>query len=50
MVVIGKSSRVQVSGPMEAYVAGFEAELKRLGFTHLEHYQMLTRWSSSSHM
>lgn len=34
MVVIGKSSRVQVSGPMEAYVAGFESELKRLGFTH----------------
>lgn len=34
MVVIGKSSRVQVTGPMEAYVADFESELSRLGFTH----------------
>lgn len=34
MVVIGNSSRVRVTGPMEAYVAGFEAELSRLGFTH----------------
>lgn len=34
MVVIGNSSRVHVTGPMEAYVAGFESELSRVGFTH----------------
>ncbi|GAA2046836.1 tyrosine-type recombinase/integrase [Yaniella flava] len=33
MVVIANLSRVRVTGPMEAYVAGFETELSRLGFT-----------------
>ncbi len=32
MVVIGKSTRVQVVGPLENCVAGFETELSRLGF------------------
>lgn len=33
MVVMGKSTRVQVVGPLENCVAGYEAELSRLGFT-----------------
>jgi len=32
MTVVSTTGRVHIQGPLETYVAGFEAELRRLGF------------------